>query len=307
MPARGVALGGAVEAAGQRARRRCSTAAARGGAEAERERGVPVAALPGQRQLRDLGDVALGRRAGVGPVHPEVVAQVGPAVALCPCSRSTPASGRARRPSAEASLLVAGDQRAPGGLADVVVAGVRQRGVEQRVELVGPPGERLEADVHQHRRAARVGHVGLGDPPAPGAGRVDLAVGEAARVGERGRVRRVLALALGERPAVRHDELEVADAGRAQVGRVDLGQLAVVERQPGLARRARRRAHAVLVALGPGRDRARRAGRVGGARGAGERRAARARQSARRRRTENPTATGSYPVCGARHVSRVSR
>ncbi len=161
-------------------------------------------------------------------------------------------------------------QRAPGGLADVVVAGVVERGVEQRVELVGAPGERLEPDVDEDRRAARVGHVGLGDPPAPGARGVDLAVGEAARVGEPGGVPGVLALALGERLAVGHHELEVADAGRADVGRVDLGQLTVVERQPGLARRAGRGAHPVLVALGPGRDLARCAGRVGGARGAGE-------------------------------------
>ena len=254
--------------------------------------------LPGHGQLRDLGDVARGGRAVVGPVHPEVVAEVGPAVALAQvAARHARRGGVGHQRRGE--LVVARDQRVPVRLADVVVAGVGERRVEQRVELVRPPGERLEADVDEDRRTARVGHVGLGDPPAPGAGGVDLAVGEAARIGELDAVRGVLALALGERLPVAHHELQVADARRAEVGRVDLGQLTVVERQPGPARRARRGAHPVLVALRPGRD-ARPGRRV-------RRQLARrrGRQAARARRRRVPRGVGtrtppprSYPERG---------
>ena len=136
VPARGVAVGGAVEAAVQR-RAGGVRGRPRRGAEPERERGAPVPARPGQRQLRDLGDVALGR-GGVGPVHAEVLAQVRPAVA-----RAQVAARHARRGGLglqrRGELRVARDQRAPVRLADVVVPAVRQRRVEQRVELVGPP------------------------------------------------------------------------------------------------------------------------------------------------------------------------
>ena len=224
--------------------------------------------------------------------------EIGPAVA--PAQVAARHAGR-RRAWSSARPVVARDQRAPGGLADVVVAGVRQRRVEQRVELVGAPGERLEPDVDEDRRAARVGHVGLGDPPAPGARRVDLAVGEAARVGEPGRVPGVLALALGERPAVSHHELEVADAGRAEVGRVDLGQRAVVERQPGLARRARSAvpmpslSPSVQVATSPG------APGASAARAAPGRASSANAQTASKRRNENPTAPRVPPLP---HVNR---
>ena len=155
VPARGVAAGGGAKPPASAAPA-VLAAAARGGAEAERERGAPVAALAGHRQLGDLGDVALGRRPRVAPVHPEVVAQVGPAVAPAQvAARHARRGGLARERRGE--LVVARDQRAPGGLADVVVAAVRQRRVEQRVELVGAPGERLEADVD--RTAARRGSV----------------------------------------------------------------------------------------------------------------------------------------------------
>ena len=115
VPARGVAAGSRAEAPAER-RARGAGGRARGGAEPERERGAPMARPPRHRQLGDLGDVALGRGAVVGPVHPEVVAEVRPAVALAQvaarharrgglaraaprraCRRARPARARASR------------------------------------------------------------------------------------------------------------------------------------------------------------------------------------------------------------------
>ena len=165
-------------------------------------------------------------------------------------------------------LLVARHERVPHAAAGVVVARVREAGVVERVDLERPPGQRLEPDLDEQRRARRVGRVGLGDPVQALGVRVDLPVAEAARVGDPGRVLGVLALAVGERAAVRDDQLQVARRRRAEVGVVDLGQLAVVQRVPDLAAQAGRRPEPVLVALGPQRRLARRArGVAGGARG----------------------------------------
>ena len=258
VPATRVAACRRIEVASDRGRRR-ALGCVGGGTEAERDRRVPVAPQPVHRDPRGLDDVPGRARPVVGPVHAEVVAQVGPAVARA----HVPVRGAPRRRVARHRHGVAGVPRGQAA-GTVVVAGVGERRVEQRVELVRPSGERLEPHANEHGRARRVGDVGLGQPPAARAGRVDLAVGEAAPVDEPHAVPGILPVALGEGASVGDDELQVAHARRAEVGRVHLGHRAVVEREPHLAVAARRGAHAVLVALRPRRDRA---GRTRGIRG----------------------------------------
>jgi hypothetical protein len=70
-----------------------------------------------------------------------------------------------RKPGSATSALPApaslGQQGAVGGRPVVVVAVVAQRRVGVGVDLVGTPGERLEAHVDEQRVARRVGDVGL--------------------------------------------------------------------------------------------------------------------------------------------------
>jgi uncharacterized membrane protein YgcG len=153
--------------------------------------------------------------------------------------------------------------------ARVVAAVVAERRVDVGVDLVGAAGERLEAHVDQQRVARGVGDVGLDDPVAARLRRVDLPVGEAALVGHLDVLGGRVGLAIGEGLAVGDDELQVAQRRRAQVGVVDLGQLAALEGVPELALRRHRRAEALLVRRRPQRLGTRRAGGGGARRGAG--------------------------------------
>ena len=252
VPAAGVAIRGPVEAALERA----AGGVARGGgaaAEAEHERHAPALDAV-ERGAAGLHDVAARRRV-VGPVHAEVGAQVGPAVARAEVAARGAPEGR-RGDERRRGLRVARDQRGAGAAAGVVVAAVRERRVRERVERQLLAGARRELHVDQQRVARRIGHVGLDDLVARR--RVDLAVGQRARVGQRDRVARTLALALGERLPVGDDELQVAERRRVEIGVVDLGQHAVVERVPDLALGRLGGAVAVLVGLGPQRLLARR-------------------------------------------------
>ena len=186
------------------------------------------------------------------PVHPMVVAQVDPAVARVQVARRGAAEGRLGDERAPGGGVL-GQQRAVRGGARVVAAVVAERRVDVGVDLVRAPGERLEAHVDQQRVARRVGHVGLDDPVAPRLRGVDLAVGEAVLVDQLDVLVRGVGLAIGERLAVGHDQLQVAQRGRAEVGVVDLGQLAALQRVPDLALRRHRRAEALLVGRRPER------------------------------------------------------
>jgi hypothetical protein len=249
VPPVGVGAGHPAKAALERRAGRVERGGARVG-EAEREPQVPVAAAV-ERRLRRLHDVAI-RRGAVLPVHAVVVAQVDPAVAGVEVA-GRGATERGLGDERAAGLGVLGEQRAVGGGPVVVVAVVAERRVDVRVYLVRTAGERLEAHVDEQRVARGVGDVGLDDPVAPGLRRVDLAVGEAALVDELDALGGGVGLAVGERPAVGDDELQVAQGGRAEVRVVDLGQLAALQRVPELALRGRRRAEALLVGRRPER------------------------------------------------------
>ena len=144
--------------------------------------------------------------------------------------------------------------------AAVVHAVVAETRVVVGVEVELLARERLEADVHEEDVPGGVGRVGLRHAETAGL-LVHLLVGQAARVEQPDAAIRGVAVLLGERPAVGDDEVERAHAGRAEVGIEDLGQAAVVERVPHLARGPRGRAVAILVRLGPERLGARAAGR----------------------------------------------
>ena len=214
-------------------------------AEAERERELLAVLEPRQRGLARLDEVAV-RGGLVGPVHAEVL-EVLPAVA-----RSLVAAGRLReggrrcQGARHRAAGVAREQRVSGGRPAVVHPVIAEPWVVERVQVERLAGQRLQADVDQQPAARRIGHVGLRDAEATGL-LVDLAVGQAVRVGELDRAGLRLAVALGERLAVGDDEVERADARRVEVGVVDLGRGAVLERPPDLARGRRRRSVAVLV------------------------------------------------------------
>jgi hypothetical protein len=179
VPAAGVRPGRGREVASH-GRRGGALGGSGGRRKAERERRLPAPAQAVERETGGLDDVPGRGRTVVAPVHPEVVAQVGPAVARA----HVPDRGAARRRLARQrhGVAIVPRGRAAGA---VVVAGVRERRIEQRVELVRASGERPQPHADEHRRAGRVGDVGLRDPPAPRASRVDLAVGEAPPVDAR--------------------------------------------------------------------------------------------------------------------------
>ena len=249
VPAVGVAGAARVEAASQRARGRVERAAApcrrsrarasRAGARRRRARcGAVCTTLPLRRRV-------------VGPVHAEVGAQVGPAVAGAEvAARGAREAGEAT--SARAAFVVACDERVAGA-----AAACRRRrrsdsgGSAARRAASCLPVRDVEAHVDQQRVARRVGDVGLGDPVAPGA-RVDLAVGQRARVGQLDRVAR-RSRARARRTCCRRRRRTAGRAAPACRGRGS---------RPRSARRRRacarpcsscavRGAEAVLVGLGP--------------------------------------------------------
>ena len=176
--------------------------------------------------------------------------------------------GQRARDAAVARHEVAADRA--GAVVAAVVAELR---VEQHVQAVGLAGERLERHVDEHGRPRRVGRVRLGQPPAPGAVGHRLAVVEAVQPLDHADAVHRLAIDAHRRPGPADRELHVADARRPEVGVVDLGHLAVAEREPGPARARRRGAEGVLVGLRPRRLAARRLG-GGGARAGGRARRA---------------------------------
>ena len=179
---------GLVEAAARARAPAVFEAGARGGAEPERERGALVAGPSPSRAARAICATlqGVGAASVQGPVHPEVVAQVASSRRSAPrYPLETTRVGRA--PSASARRRT-GRRGATGAHAVAprrrrrcrCWSGERRVGAARRA-CTGGTGERLEAG-RRTRTAERreVGHVGLGDPPAPERGGVDLAVGEAA-------------------------------------------------------------------------------------------------------------------------------
>ncbi len=229
--------------------------------------------IAGERDLGGLQDVAVGC-AVVVEVERVVAGEVGPAVARADEAARGPRE--AARPDQRARhVAVAGEQRdvVPASAPErgVMARGVAQRGIEEREEAVVARREGLERDPEQDRRAHRVGHVGLRQAVAAGARRVDLRVGQRALVREPDRVRRVLALAVGERRAVGHRELERAHVGGVAAREVDLAETAVREGVPDLRAAARGGPEPLLAARRPVGRGARRPGRGGLGAGGGRR------------------------------------
>ena len=208
------------------------------------------------RDPSGLHDVARARRTP-SLVKALVVLEVGPAVVAAQQPGAAPAEAWARDERGRDGLLrVRGDQRAPGRAAAVVHAGVGQRRVVDGVHPVAAAVERLEPHPDDQRVAARIGHVGLGDPVAAGGRGADLLEAQAALVGTRRHHVDVLGLAVDERATVGHHELEAAGARRRQIGVEDLADPAVLEGEPHVAATGAGRAEAGLVRLGPGALRA---------------------------------------------------
>ena len=135
--------------------------------------------------------------------------------------------------------------------------GVAHGGVVEHEQPVVARLQRLEAHAHQHARALRIGHVGLGDPVAARLRGVDLLIHERSWFHEPDSVVGVLALAIDERRAVRDGELERPELRRVAAREVDLAQRAVGERVPGLGPRRDGRTETLLVAGRPVRRRSR--------------------------------------------------
>ena len=261
----GRVVGGERREAGRQRAGGVHARAARRRAEAERQREV----LRGHAVERRGGGLAhVPALAGVERrVERAVVAQVEPRLA---------GAGVAARGGAQRGLrgqrardpAVAGHEVAPDRAGAVVAAVVVELRVEQHVQAIGLAGERLEATIDEHRRPRGVGRVRLGQPPAPGAVGHRLAVVEAVQPLDHADAVHRLAVDAHRRAGPADRELHVADARGPEVGVVDLGHLAVAEREPGPARARRRRAEGVLVGLRPRRLAARRLG-CGGARTGG--------------------------------------
>ena len=249
VPAAVIRVGGAVEAALERCARSVDRLAAVGAkAEGERHLVAPLAVQVGASGLYDVA----ARRQLVAAVHAVVGGEVRPAVARAEkAARGAPEARVGKQRAGRGG--VPGDEAAGARGARVVIAVVRERGVVQHVQLERTTRERAELDVHEHAAPRRVGRIGLDDPVEPVAVAVDVPVREALRVEQAHALLGRVLLALREGAAVRHDELEVAQRGRAEIGVVDLGQAPVVDRQPGLAAQAGGGAKAVLVRLGPDR------------------------------------------------------
>ena len=148
------------------------------GSEADRERHVPAAAAVAELRPRGLHHVA-GLPGVVAPPQSPLGRERDPRVAR----RRRVAARRVAQPrlghDGARGGVVPRQQRRAGGLRAVVVAVVAGGRIGDQVDLERPPGPRLEAHVGQHRRAPRVGHPGLHQPPARGLRR--LAEGERAR------------------------------------------------------------------------------------------------------------------------------
>ena len=201
-----------------RGRRACGS---RVGPEADRQRQVaPVHAV--EPRLRRLHDVA-GRRRVVRGVEVAVL-EVGARVAGRTGVTAGGAPQSRRRADRRGHRVVERHQRGRPREPEVVVAVVAGRRVGDHEQLQRAAGERAEAHAGQHRCASRVGDPGRLEPPA-GPAR-DLPVGERARD-------RLHAPAPGQLTAAVGDhELEVAQARGREVRVVDLGQLALPEREP---------------------------------------------------------------------------
>ena len=199
----------------------------------------------------DLHDVA-GPGLAVGVVEGLVALEVGPTVARAEVARRRLVKRRVRdEGAADRAPGVGRDQRAALRAAVVVHAGVRQRRVVQRVQLVVVSVERLEPDLHVHGIAAGVGDERLDDAvPALPVG-VDLAEPQAPGVRPRRPVTHVGRLAVGE-AVPGDDQLETAHAGRGEVGIEHLAGSALLEGEPHVAAPGARRTEARLVRLGPG-------------------------------------------------------
>ena len=135
----------------------------------------------------------------------------------------------------------------------VVGAGVDEMGRDQRKEPQSGAGEVLEADLHQHRAAARIGDHALDDAePAPFV-RARQQEGRDA-VLERLHRRRAVPLFLGEEArAVGDDQAEVANAGLIDSRVVDFIEDAVADGEPDPARVGQSRADPALRARRPAR------------------------------------------------------
>ena len=264
-PAGGVLGGQRDETGGERVGR----GAARGdlaGAEPERQ-GRLLLLDAVERRGGGLADVSALSRVGLG-VERAVVAQVAPRVA----GARVAARGRGERRRGDERArhpAVARDQRAGDGPRAVVAAVVAQLRVEQDVQPVRLSGQRLEPDVDEDGRAEGVGRVGLGQPPA--------ALGTGHRLAEVEPVEPldhaggVSGLAVDRHlgPGPGDHELERAQRRGAEVGEVDLGHLALAQREPDAAVACRGGAEGLLVGGRPGRLGARRSDRARARRGGG--------------------------------------
>jgi len=271
-PAGGLAAVGAREAVAQRAAGDAVGAGAtRREAERERQRAAAAAAVePGRGELDDVAGAAgrVGRHAGAAePLQPRPrLAPAGVAAAAV--------DQRGARAQRQRGAAVPAQQRAVAGDAAVVVAVVGERRVGEQVEAVRAAVERSDPHLHEHGAAAGVGDVALAQRPAAARVARRLRVGEAGAAADG--AGRDVGLAL-HAPAGGDRELQLAQRRGAEVGVVDLGQLALAQREPDLARARVRGAEAVLVGGRPDRSETGRSSRlrlllggVGGCRG-GER------------------------------------
>ena len=250
------AVVGASDVADAASLRRLRVAERVGGlrAHAEREGDVPVPETVG-RGLPGQQDVALGRAGVRGELEGLRELRVPVGRARVADARLREGGLRGQRGGVRGVLRGDGVPLARGRVVGAVVGQVR---VGDRVELVGPPGERLEVDVHQHRRGGRVGDVGLPQAPAVLVVGDGLLVGQAVVVGPPDLLRLRAVVGDGEAAAVRDDEVHRTDARRGQVRVVDLGHLATLEGEPDVAGPVVSGAETGLVrgqptGMGPGR------------------------------------------------------
>ncbi len=283
MPAGRIAAGHGGEALTQRSSAGGQRAGHRGG-KAQGQGVGGVAREPGQRQLGSLHDVPVGCR-GVVPVHPAVGAQVGPSVRGPEVAVGRPGEPGARH-QRTGQPVAGGHQRPVPGGAAVVVPVVAECRLIQQVQPVPVAVEGREAQPDEHGGTSRVGHVGGPQLPAAAGVGVGQLVGKAPAAHQSGHHRRGINDPLDEPVAVGDHEVEIADAGRAQVRVVDLAQAATLERVPDLAPGSVRRTEARLAGRRPDRPLARGAGShsagCGGSHPAGSAAAGVARRHGRR-------------------------
>ena len=229
---------------------RSTTGLRPGLAEAEGERGRPVAAFAGHPgDPSRLYDVA-GSRLLTVLVEPVVVLQVGPAVVLAEEPVGRPPERRLRHQRG-GDVAVGSDQRIANRPAGVVHPAVRERGVVQSEEPVAAAVQRPQADPDHERIAPRIGDDPLRDPVLARLRGVDLREPQAAYVGPDRAVPHVRGLAVGERRPVGDDQLEVAHARRGEVGIEHLARPSLLKGEPDVASPGARRTEPGLVAFGP--------------------------------------------------------